>query len=119
MRRNPWLASCRSRISRIGYSPTGIRGLGNDVVYGISRVPLPPARITTGVCSQSICRGDGLFIDHSGFSKFWQRLEASGRLSDAARLNFCISVVQSDPPVSVRQTGVLTGPTRAKARDYI
>src|SRR5690242_12380740 len=32
--------------SRIGWSPIGIRGLGKTTVYGLSRVPLPPARIT-------------------------------------------------------------------------
>src|SRR5690349_19235624 len=33
-------------MSRIGRSPMGIRGLGRTVVYGRSRVPRPPARIT-------------------------------------------------------------------------
>src|SRR5688572_33494332 len=47
----------------MGYSPTGINGFGRAVVYGFSRVPLPPARMTTGVCSQSMDIGDGLFID--------------------------------------------------------
>ena len=32
--------------SRIGRSPTGTSGLGRTVVYGLRRVPLPPARIT-------------------------------------------------------------------------
>src|SRR4029077_7056888 len=50
-------------MSRIGYSPTGISGFGNAVVYGFNRVPLPPARMTTGVCSQSMDMGDGLFIN--------------------------------------------------------
>src|SRR2546421_9575737 len=72
MRLNPWLPSWRSRISRIGYSPTGISGLGNDVVYGFRRVPFPPARITTGVCSQSMDMGDGLFIDLIPFNGLFQ-----------------------------------------------
>src|SRR5690349_16356843 len=33
-------------MSRIGLSPTGMSGLGRIVVYGASRVPRPPARMT-------------------------------------------------------------------------
>src|SRR5664279_2322739 len=46
MRRNPRPASCRTTTSRIGYWPMGMRGLGRTTVYGRSRVPIPPARIT-------------------------------------------------------------------------
>src|SRR5258707_2662162 len=44
--RTPWRDSCRTTISRIGYGPIGIRGFGRTTVYGRSRVPIPPARIT-------------------------------------------------------------------------
>src|SRR6185295_1178519 len=71
MRLKPWLPSWRRRMSRIGYSPTGISGFGSAVVYGFSRVPLPPARITTGVCSQSMDMGDGLFIDLIPFNSLF------------------------------------------------
>src|SRR5436309_517971 len=33
-------------ISRIGFSPTGTKGLGNTLVKGERRVPLPPAKMT-------------------------------------------------------------------------
>src|SRR5579864_2996216 len=33
-------------ISRMGYSPSGMSGLGSATVYGRSRVPLPPASTT-------------------------------------------------------------------------
>ena len=32
----------------MGSSPTGMRGLGRIFVYGYSRVPSPPAMMTTG-----------------------------------------------------------------------
>ncbi len=35
--------------SAMGCSPTGISGLGRIFVYGYSRVPSPPAIITTGI----------------------------------------------------------------------
>src|SRR5438477_8968121 len=67
-------------MSRMGYSPTGISGFGNAVVYGMRRVPLPPARTTTGVCSQSIVMGDGLFIGFVALadSKYWRGTVNSG-----------------------------------------
>src|SRR5215217_7341058 len=42
----PKWRSCLTMISRIGSPPTGTSGLGRFSVSGISRVPLPPARIT-------------------------------------------------------------------------
>ena len=45
-RPKPWRASWRRTISRIGMSPIGTSGFGNDDVNGRSRVPSPPARTT-------------------------------------------------------------------------
>ena len=42
-------ASWSTRISRIERLPIGISGFGSTEVYGSSRVPRPPARITTRV----------------------------------------------------------------------
>jgi hypothetical protein len=44
---NPYAESWCRTISRIAWlSPIGTKGLGSVVVYGRSRTPLPPARIT-------------------------------------------------------------------------
>ena len=43
---NPDETNCLIMTSRIGNSPIGINGLGKTTVYGRSRVPLPPARMT-------------------------------------------------------------------------
>ncbi len=44
---NPCAANCCRMISRMVYrSPIGTSGFGSAVVYGRSRTPLPPARIT-------------------------------------------------------------------------
>src|SRR3954447_1996578 len=43
---NPCPPSWRSTTSKIGASPIGNNGFGKTVVYGPSRVPRPPARIT-------------------------------------------------------------------------
>ena len=45
-RGRPQACSRRRMCSRIGRSPTGTSGFGRIVVYGRSRVPSPPARIT-------------------------------------------------------------------------
>src|SRR5438132_14361736 len=45
-RLNPCEHNWRTMISSIGLSPTGTSGLGNATVYGLSRVPRPPAKIT-------------------------------------------------------------------------
>ena len=61
-------------LGRFGVTdvPTGISGFGSAVVYGINRVPRPPARITTGVCSQSVGMSDGLFMKGIPFDGFFQ-----------------------------------------------
>src|SRR4051812_6864171 len=46
MREKPVRASWRTITSRIGYSPIGISGFGSTTVYGLRRVPFPPARMT-------------------------------------------------------------------------
>ena len=43
---NPCRTSWSTTISRIARSPTGMSGLGRIEVYGASRVPRPPARMT-------------------------------------------------------------------------
>src|SRR5260370_73213 len=47
----PWPFNWRIRISRIGMSPMGTSGLGMVKVKGLSRLPLPPARIIARMAS--------------------------------------------------------------------
>src|SRR5512132_2437780 len=55
--RAPDVWSRRRMCSRIGRSPTGTSGLGNTVVYGCSRVPSPPARMTALICTSGTVAG--------------------------------------------------------------
>src|SRR3712207_3997575 len=56
--RKPHPASCRMMISRMEYrSPIGTNGFGSKVVYGRSRTPLPPARMTACMADPFARRG--------------------------------------------------------------
>src|SRR3954453_2449136 len=64
--------------SRIGRSPPGTSGLGNTVVYGRSRVPLPPARITALIGSPRVAAAAALA--RSGVCQFIVAVPERARL---------------------------------------